>query len=420
MAFISEILEHKERNLAIAVSAIVGGVYITNLSEGMTWLTGVSAYAVSNICKALILVLLLLCAGTIVERMNKKMLIVCSAVIAVPILQAILFPDTWVFFKESYQSFLISIFPGMICFAVIRDYDRCLKALVTVSVVISVINLAVMLIWGGDAFPKYNMGYANALVLPTNLLLWEVISRGKTWRQRVLWAVMAATNLIGIFVYGSRGALACVAVFCVFLFFKTPIPGNHGRHIKLGIVLIMIPLLIFYKPILTFVLDIFNALGFESRTLSLLITDIGHDSNRSVLWQKVWSDFAADPLLIRGINSDYGIIGIYSHNALLELLHALGIIGTVILLDLAVWGIVNTFTGKADSYGRVRTLMLFCFFPLCLWSNSVWTSMYLWLWVMVCLRKDRPEEKDFGGVWIKKIMNLFKRKKTVAEEQATE
>ncbi len=386
MLAVFKMLKQNDSNLSIAIGAIIGGLYVTNLADGLALTKGTPALVIAALCKLLILAALALCIKAVVERANKLLLGICIALLAVLPLQGFLFRDTWPFFTETYVTFATSIFPGMICFSVLQDYRLCLRVLRYVSLGVAVLNWLVILLGGGEAFTKYNMGYANALVLPTNLLVWHLITEARHWRERLLYAVAAVGNVIGIFTYGSRGALVCVLAFCVYVFFKVPVAHKYGRRIKVGILLTAVVLLIFYRPILSVVLNALELVGFRSRTLELLISDVTHDSGRMALWKTVWTDFATNILAVRGINSDYALIRIYSHNAVLELLHAFGICGGAVVLG-GLWGIVTTFGGKTDAYGVVRVLLLFSFMPLCFWSGSVWTSMYLWLWLVVCLRK---------------------------------
>ncbi len=394
MLSIGKMFEKEDTMLSVAVGAIVGGLYVTNLADGLALTKSTADLIIGLLCKVFILATLVFCAKAILTRVNKTLLGVCIAVVAVLPLQAILFRDTWPFFWDTYVTFVLSIFPGMICFSVLRDYRKCLRVLLFVSIGISLANWMVLFVGGGDAFAKYNMGYANALVLPTNLLIWVCVQGEKHWRMRLVYGALAAGNVIGIFAYGSRGALACVLVFGVFLFFSVPIPHKYGRRIKAGIALAAVLLLVFYRPILTVVLNVLESMGFQSRTLSLLVTDIGHDSGRMLLWEKVWKDFTTNVIAIRGINSDYALIQIYSHNAVLELLHAFGILGGTVLLAGGAWGIVGTLKRRTDAYGMLRVLTMFSFMPLCFWSGSVWTSMYLWLWVVICLRRKSLDKGD--------------------------
>lgn len=393
---ISEKQKNPEDNLSMAFCAIVTGLYLTNLGHGIFPAGSIMPTVVSWVSKLLILVMLLPCIRTILARASNLMFLMFGVVLVVPLMQRLLFPDTWGYFSATYTTYLLTIFPGMICFAAIQDYNKCLRHLLATSAIISVINLLVVVFAGGSAFStKYSMGYANALILPTNALIWHLVASKKSPWVRVVCAVLVAGNLLGVFVYGSRGALAVMMAFCVYLFFKVPISHKNSKAIKLGISLLALVLLIFYKPILTVLLDILESVGFESRTLSLLISDLGHDSGRAKLWASIWEDFTAAPFALRGINSDYVIINIYSHNVILELLHAFGLIFGCAVIAFLGCGVVQTMREKLNGYGVVRVLTCFSFFPMCFWSGSVWTSSYLWFWLIIWIRKDWRSQTRF-------------------------
>lgn len=393
----------RDVNLSAAIGAVFFGLYLTNLADGLSAPDSIFPSIISVLCKLLIFTTLFFCIKVILKRLNKAILAMIIPVLVVPILQFVLFPSTKSFFLNTYLTFVLTIFPAVICVSVLKDYTTCFRVLMLSSLLISLLNFLVLVLCGGDAFHgRYNMGYANSLILPTNLMLWCAFSVSDRWKERIPLLILVFCNILGVFVYGSRGALAAIGLFCVFLFFRIPFPTPRSKKIKLFIVLACIPLLIFYRPILSLVNVILEKVGFYSRTLDLLISDAGHDSGRSVLWSTVWSDFSTNPFSIRGINSDYAVIGIFSHNIFLELLHAFGVLLGVPLCVALVLCILCTLMLTFTPENILKMLTLFSFFPICLWSGSLWVSLPFWLWIAFFLKSPAPFREA-----IRNISSLF-------------
>lgn len=397
MDMIRKLLNGKDENLSVAFCSIVLGLFFTNLSQGLFSSGSIMPKLVSLLSKAVIFLLLLMCIRVILERVYKPLLITTTIILIVPILQFFLFRDSWSYFSSSYLTFLLTIFPGMICFAALRDYQKCLQYLIITALGISIINLLVLVFMGGSAFTeKYSMGYANAMILPTNLLIYCFWRRHQKIATKITFFLLVVTNVASVLAYGSRGSLVAIAVFFLYAGFKTYYK-EMSRKVKTAIIAVLGVCVLLYRQIFTILYNIMTALGFYSRTLLLLTKNIGHDSGRSKIWNAVWSDFSQNPFLIRGINADHLVAGNYSHNFFLELLHALGIIlGGAVCIYIIVQ-IVRTCCGKTSAFDTVKILLLFAFFPVCLWSSSVWTSMYFWLWIVICWRKQNVSGASNGG-----------------------
>lgn len=394
-----------DQNLAIAISAIVMGLFLTNLAHGIVG-TGNIYTIVSWSCKLLILIALVFSIRIILERFNSAVMVMIACVLLVPVAQFVFFRNTWSIFFNNYQTFLFTIFPGMVCLAVLKDSKETIRLLTWVSFGVSIINALVLLFWGANAFRTYSMGYSNAMVLPSNMLVYCFWSRCRNVKTKLFAAALFVTNVIGILLYGSRGSLVAVGVFFLFYSFMAIRKKLNLVH-KIVIVAGILLCLVFYRQICTLLYNIASSFGYYSRTLYLLTTNFGHDSGRSELWAKIWMDFTSNPFAIRGVNADYLIVGGYSHNFFLELIHSLGIVfggafGVYIIVHL-----VRTIALRQDNFGDLKQLLMFSFFPICLWSSSVWTNMYFWLWLIICLRTVRIDSGVIAA-WVKKTKAVMK------------
>ena len=138
------------------------------------------------------------------------------------------------------------------------------------------------------------------------------------------------------------------------------------------------------KEITVALSQISSKIGLNSRTLNLLLSNnINHDSGRRELWAIVLSEICVSPFSIRGINADYLLIGIYSHNFIIELLYEFGILLGVPFIIYIIYAIFKTVISKNNYYTNLLKILLFNFFPLILWSATIWTSMFFWIWLLL-------------------------------------
>ena len=77
------------------------------------------------------------------------------------------------------------------------------------------------------------------------------------------------------------------------------------------------------------------------------------------------------------------MIGIYSHNFIIELLYEFGILLGVPFIIYIIYAIFKTVISKNNYYTNLLKILLFNFFPLILWSATIWTSMFFWIWLLL-------------------------------------
>lgn len=382
-----------ETRLSFSLCAIVIGLYMTNLSEGLAHMIGISSDLVSLLCKVFILLSLLVCAGALLRRFNMMMLVTICILVAFAGINLLVYPDNVPYFTQTLTTFVITILPGMICLMAIRDYEMLLRYLIIGAVVISVANTVIVLVGGAMKLSSsYSMGYANSMILPTNTLIYAIFEKKSKPIIKLMYLALAAANVISVMAYGSRGALLAILVLMLILCFKL-----LKRKTDIIIVSIIASMLLvcvaFYKQIFEALYNFVLQLGYYSRTLYLMYADLAHDSGRSQIWGAVISDIGKNPFIAHGVNGDYTVAGIYSHNIALELIHSLGILFGLIALLFIAYKIIRTVFSNNTPYNSVRTLIMFSFFPVCLFSLSVWSSMYFWLWLVICLCESRTNTR---------------------------
>ena len=379
----------RDKSLSFAICAIVVGLFITNIAEGIAG-EGTLQRVISLLCKAFILASLVLCVPAILSRMNRMLVITTAAVALVIALNCLLFPDTLGHFTGTAKTFLLTIFPGMVCFMLLEDYELCLGWLRRAAYLVAILNVAVILACRGLHFSSgYDMGYANALILPTNLLIYVFWKRRQGVAAKLGTLALIAVNVFSVLAFGSRGSLVAMGVFFIVYGFKA-MSRKLSRTTKTVLVSLLALCVLMYRYIFLGLFYLLEAVaGIRSRALYMLANVFSNDSGRGDIYNAILTKLRESPLAIRGINADYNVVGGYSHNIFLELIFAFGVVIGVVLCAYILYHIVRTLMEKTDALGTMKLLMLFSFFPICLWSSSIWTSLYFWLWMVISWRTKR-------------------------------
>lgn len=384
-----------DKRLSFAICAMIIGLYLTNISVGIARFLPISADTVGILCKAFIFLSLLLCVAAIFRRFNVLLFIVLDVMLLLIITNFLVFPDTSEFFTGTVSTFVMTILPGIICFALLEDYSLLLKRLTSVAYIVSIVNMAVVLFLGSSAFSSgYSMGYANSLILPANILMHTLFYNSTKKWHKLLLIVFICVNVVSILVYGSRGALIAILLYFAIIAFRILRKKVHPVLLIMMFAALALCLL-FYKPILTALYDMLTSMGFNSRTLLLFITNASHDSGRGELWAQLLSEMAKNPFIAHGINSDLVSAGLYSHNFFLELCYSLGIIIGIGVSIPIIYYIVKSLMYDNTHEGNIRKIIMFSFFPMCLWSLSVWTSAYFWFWLVICIKTRKGMKPNY-------------------------
>ena len=248
------------------------------------------------------------------------------------------------------------------------------------------------------------MGLANALTLPAVMLLWSAYRSGN-----VIDFVLAIIDAFVIFVLGSRGALLGIAVFFLFLL-ANGCNRKDRRVISILFIALIVVSLVFFKPLLGVLSAIFQRLGWTSRTLRMLQQgEITYHDGREPMYNNMRAAIQSHPFALRGIGGERQYIGgAYAHNFMYELLLDFGVIlgGAAILfiLYLAFRTIVEA-VARGDSFPVTKLIFLSVSLPVAFVSGTVWDSVYLWCWLVLCnmryprrIERERIESRMEDGV----------------------
>jgi hypothetical protein len=245
-----------------------------------------------------------------------------------------LFPENvkYILNRISDSSFLLAFIPAIYIYRFSGDPKKMLYWSYKVglfSILINSISYFSALQQGtaGDSY----MTYAYSIVFPWCFLVYQAFTR----RNIVLYSISGVVAIV-IMIYGSRGAVLCLAIFVLYALLLYT--NNLKKRLTAITITIIFSLLLFlyHQQIIDFLILIAESLGYESRTI-YVIRELGinYDSGRSLIYSTIWNNILKNPFTIRGIGADEvlnGSFGLYSHNVLLELMYSFGFIITLLLV----------------------------------------------------------------------------------------
>lgn len=374
----------KDNTISCVICIIIISLFFTNLLSGLNMLPQTLGDNISNIFKGIIFLCLIYCIPMLFQSINKKMILYILGIILFFLLQCLFFYDNKYFF-ENFLVHVTTIFPIVICFLAINNYKLLLDKLIKISFGISVITLVLFLIFKNNMFSNgYSMGFANIMIFPSNILIYYLFNNKLKKMHKLCAIILFIANFFIILAVGSRGALINIMFFLLYMIFFEQKNKVRKYIFCLSTIIVFLIIMAYSKEITVALSQISSKIGLNSRTLNLLLSNnINHDSGRRELWAIVLSEICVSPFSIRGINADYLLIGIYSHNFIIELLYEFGILLGVPFIIYIIYAIFKTVISKNNYYTNLLKILLFNFFPLILWSATIWTSMFFWIWLLL-------------------------------------
>lgn len=379
----------EESMLIRVVCLLILGLYIRNASYVLSIFSANTKQIIYILIKGVILVAIIACVPVIIHRLSVGFTIVVICSVLFILLHILLFEDNNKIFLDTVNTFVTTILPGVICVYFIRDYVGLFNKFIIVATIISLINIGVfvLLVAGMFSAEGYSMGFSQSLIFPTNILIANLYDKQTVKISSICLIIL---NALTIILFGSRGALVAIFVFLILMNIKNIHQNKKTIIYKIiMMVLAMLLVILFFNTIIGGLINCFERLGISSRSLELILQhDFFSNNGRIDIWKTIWSELSKHPFQIRGINADQLLrtgfynTSNYSHNIFLELLYSFGIVfggGLSIVFGTCFY---KTYVGNiASKEQMLKILLLSPFFPLCIWSGSLWTDMYCWLWL---------------------------------------
>ena len=240
--------------------------------------------------------------------------------------------------------------------------------------------LSALIIFVDRSTFAYNMHFSYILSLilfvhTAEFLKHKTISSG----------LLALIELILIIIYGSRGPILC---FIVFLFLYVLL-DNRKNSIKVAFSIGLTLIAIYIENILAFIRSLVKNANVNSRTLSLLVENIGHMSGRDVIASASIELIKEHPVTGLGIIGEFKYLEDYPHNFILDMFLHWGIVLGLILILLVLY---ITISALAISKGKIKTILLvfICYGFVMLFFSGTYLScdgFYIMLGIALNIRK---------------------------------
>lgn len=256
----------------------------------------------------------------------------------------------------------------------------------------------------GEVLEEDNMYVAYNLLPSVMYLLYyaSVRLRKKYW-------IIAIVSALTMFIYGTRGPILCIIVYCsVYLIHRFSKTSSKRKilFVLIGLVLLAVVLAFddLFLKISYFVSDIFERIGFSTRIFDFYVSgDVAVSRGRDYLTARVLEEISKNLIIGYGFTGDQYLLGVYCHNLIFELWCHFGVIlGSLILLGLVMLTVIALVKSRKNKkmFFFVVMLISMVFVKLML-SNSYTLEPYFYFMIGVFVAVNRKFVKkkpiNYGG-----------------------
>lgn len=309
----------------------------------------------------------------IIKKHNVKILIVYLTFLIVYLFNYTLFINNQEIMKSMFFDVFFMSAPILIYSLSITDVLEFKETMYKFSLIIYIFGIITTYsIINGDNTIYYSMSLSYYLLFPAMFTLEQYFKR-----KKIRDLIISITSLFMIIMIGSRGPLVPYILFFIIMSIKSSNFNNTKIFISRMILILLIIFFFFnFKNILLTLINVMDKIGWNSRTLSSLLSEEVSLSGREFLFSESIKLIKEKPILGYGLFSDYFYLNKYVHNFILELFLNYGIIlGTVILVLLMILIYKSL---KIDNTNMILMLILIGVVSL-FYSKSYITFMPFWM-----------------------------------------
>ncbi|EGP5231410.1 hypothetical protein EFL25_13315 [Enterococcus faecium] len=371
-----------QKIFSLSIVTLFFSLFLTNLINGMPNVKNI--HYMTQIPKILLFFMFLIGFFCLLKNLTKQ-LILFSIISASIIALNFLFPNNLTYFKTTSLAFLTSCLPITLFSMALYRWDYLYSYFVKASYLVSLMIIYTYttgLLSFGDKL--YSMGFSYSSIL-FFLILFDNYFKSK----KLLSLVFSVPILVLIILYGSRGAMACIAIYILIYIYRSLF--FHKKKLQaFSVITFSLLLFLMRDNLIHLLLSITTKLGIYSRTLTTIASGTFTTSlGREDIYSQVLSSFMNNPFKIRGINADYALTGIYSHNFILELLYEFGSILGVIIVLLIIITILLTLHNKGNGdKTHISLLLISIWVPYLLISSTIWVTPFFWLFLGIFLNQS--------------------------------
>lgn len=268
----------------------------------------------------------------------------------------------------------------------IEEYEYFYGRIINIAVFNSVIMAIYMLVkvrnmtttWGAAS---YSMPAGYQLLFCLCVLCGEAIN-SRIRIKRIYYVALSILCFSMIFLFGSRGPLACFALFIAIKLLSEFRHNRVAQFVSLFIIVLVLFMQLLSSNIGSFITNLLKNIGVSSRTISVILSnDALQDSGRIGIMKEALNLIKKNLLFGTGVASDVALLGGYPHNLFLELFIDFGIILGLIL---SVWTIICIFRCVRINDAYIRSFSQVCFacgFCMLLISSTYLQNVYFFMFV---------------------------------------
>ena len=240
---------------------------------------------------------------------------------------------------------------------------------------------------------EYSMTFGYKMLLPCLTFF----SYGIKEKKKML-LILGVISGGEILMLGSRAATICIAVyFVLYIIFIRAAEMNTKKRIFyiISITVISLIILLYYKQILLSVGNLFDSLGFSSRTINRIIQgNLIEDPIRLSIYGQSVDIIKEHWLFGHGILSDRYYFGVYCHNFFLELFIQFGLIGGCIVLFFLFSKLLKGFNSKHYMAFKQGFIIFFsCSIVRLMVSYSFWEDSNFWSMLAILITLTNMEKR---------------------------
>ncbi len=258
----------------------------------------------------------------------------------------------------------------------IKNLDILYEEFVKKSLYITIISVFILL--SNRSINPYNMRFSYILSIALYFQTIELVNS----KNKMLNLIFILVDIALILVYGSRGSILCYSIFLViYILFN-----NKKTFYKLLLIGGISAFYLYLDKVLQFIGYILERFNIMSRTLSLMISNIGHTSGRDIILEKSLELIGEHPVFGLGVAGEFKYMNEYPHNILLELFLHWGVVFGFAIFVILLFIIISSFI-KAHSKNKLLLLVFISYgFVVLFFSGTYlsWDGFYILLGI--CLR----------------------------------
>lgn len=355
-------------------------------------LTGYREGTISNIIKIISIiiqgVIYLSTLKFILERSGRLIFYTYIPFLSIYIINLLVFDKNAEYLYRMFVPFFLMSLPTFIYTMSVDDLDVFYKVMYKISSILVIYAYMFLLLTylGINKQTNYTSGLSYYLLFP---LIVEFDALTKNYKPIKL--INTISILILLLLLGARGPMLCFFVYIVLKIIRIS-KDIKFREILTRILLIvfLIMLILNYKRILEYLYYLgYEYFNIRSRTLYLLINDLGHLSGRDSIYLTVFRETLKNPIFGLGMVGDralMGDFGLYSHNIFLELISNFGIITGLFLSLLIVYLILSVLFLSDKNQYNLAIIWVSIGFVNYLFSGSILTDINFWIMLAIIIK----------------------------------